>query len=98
MKRTETKPVDELFWELNDLVIAERDILEKLVRQLSIEAGPGRQRRPYPKVFPKYRNPRNPGETWCGRGTQPRWLTAELRGGKRLSDFMIRPTAVSDEP
>ena len=41
-----------------------------------------RQRRPYPKVFPKYRNPKKPAETWSGRGKQPRWLTAQLRSGK----------------
>ena len=41
-----------------------------------------RQRRPYPKVLPKHRNPKNPAETWSGRGKQPRWLTAQLRSGK----------------
>src|SRR5947209_18588728 len=33
-------------------------------------------RRRYPKVFPKYRNPRTSSETWSGRGRQPRWLVA----------------------
>ena len=49
-----------------------------------------RQRRPYPKVLPKYRNPKNPAETWSGRGKQPRWLTAQLRSGKTVKDFLIR--------
>ena len=44
---------------------------------------------PYPKVLPKYRNPKNPTETWAGRGKQPRWLTAEMRRGKKLADFLI---------
>jgi DNA-binding protein H-NS len=35
-----------------------------------------RERRPNPKVFPKYRNPKNRSETWTGRGKQPRWLVA----------------------
>ncbi len=48
-----------------------------------------RVRRPYPKVHPKYRNPKNPAETWAGRGKQPRWLRAQLRGGKKLEDFLI---------
>jgi DNA-binding protein H-NS len=26
--------------------------------------------RPYPKVLPKYQNPRNPAERWSGRGKQ----------------------------
>ena len=42
---------------------------------------------PYPQVFPKYRNPAQPAETWAGRGKQPRWLTAQLRSGKKLDDF-----------
>src|SRR6185503_1505305 len=33
-----------------------------------------RARRKYPRVFPKYRNPKQPSETWSGRGKQPRWL------------------------
>jgi H-NS histone family len=29
------------------------------------------------QVFPKYRNPDQPAETWTGRGKQPRWPTAK---------------------
>jgi DNA-binding protein H-NS len=47
-------------------------------------------RRPYPRVYPKYRNPGNPGETWAGRGKQPRWVAAQLKAGKQLDDFKIR--------
>jgi DNA-binding protein H-NS len=35
-------------------------------------------RRKYPPVFPKFRNPQVPAETWSGRGKQPRWLSAAL--------------------
>jgi DNA-binding protein H-NS len=49
-----------------------------------------RKRRSYPQVFPKYRNPAKPVETWAGRGRQPRWLTAELKSGKKLDDFRIQ--------
>lgn len=39
---------------------------------------------------PKYRNPRNPDETWSGRGRQPRWLTVALTSvGVTLEDFAI---------
>lgn len=48
-----------------------------------------RVHRAYPKVLPKYRNPQNKAETWSGRGKQPRWLTAQLRSGKRLNSFLI---------
>lgn len=48
-----------------------------------------RKRRPYPPVRPKYRNPKNPAETWSGRGRLPRWLRPQLRGGRDLDDFLI---------
>ena len=48
-----------------------------------------RERRPYPQVFPKYRNPSKPSETWAGRGKVPRWLKAELQSGKKIDDFRI---------
>jgi DNA-binding protein H-NS len=40
-------------------------------------------------VAPKYRNSENPAETWAGRGLKPRWLTAAIKGGKKLEDFLI---------
>jgi DNA-binding protein H-NS len=47
------------------------------------------ERRPYPAVLPKYRNPEQPSETWTGRGKKPRWVTAQLRSGKQIDDFRI---------
>lgn len=41
------------------------------------------------KVAVKYRNKDNPEETWTGRGRQPKWLTAKLAKGSKLSDFAI---------
>jgi DNA-binding protein H-NS len=49
-------------------------------------------------VAPKYRNPENADETWAGRGLKPRWLTAAIKGGKKLEDFSIAAAASSDEP
>jgi DNA-binding protein H-NS len=40
------------------------------------------------KVAAKYRNA-STGETWSGRGLQPRWLKAALASGRKLSDFAI---------
>jgi len=40
------------------------------------------------KVAPKFRNQAT-GETWSGRGLQPRWLKAALAAGKKLSDFAV---------
>jgi DNA-binding protein H-NS len=48
------------------------------------------KRRKYPKVFPKYRNPSDPSETWSGRGKEPRWLTAALEAGHTIGEFVIR--------
>src|ERR1700756_2528775 len=48
-----------------------------------------RERHPYPKVLPNYRNPRNRNGT-AGRGKQPRWLSSQLQTGRKRSDFLIR--------
>lgn len=40
------------------------------------------------KVPVKYRDART-GESWSGRGLQPRWLKAALDAGKRLEDFRV---------
>jgi DNA-binding protein H-NS len=91
--------IDEL-WALYEIVLAQlehriavdRDLLETRLRRLGGVArhtGLRRARRAYPKVLAKYRNPRNHSETWAGRGKQPRWLAAELRSGKKLTDFLI---------
>ena len=40
------------------------------------------------KVPAKYRNA-STGESWSGRGLQPRWLKAALASGKKLSDFAL---------
>ena len=44
-------------------------------------------------VAPKYRNPENPAETWAGRGLKPRWLTAAIKTGKKIDDFLIAGSA-----
>jgi DNA-binding protein H-NS len=80
--------------ELSRRITAEKALLEERLRKL----GPGaadleRERRPYPKVRPKYQNPKNPNETWSGRGKQPRWLASQLGSGKRLDQFLIRRSA-----
>lgn len=40
------------------------------------------------KVAPKYRNQAT-GDTWSGRGLQPKWLKAALESGRQLEDFII---------
>jgi len=41
------------------------------------------------RLKPKYRNPKNKGETWAGRGLKPKWIVAALQSGKKLEDFAI---------
>jgi DNA-binding protein H-NS len=41
-------------------------------------------------VAPKYRDPKNPENTWTGRGRMPRWLVAATKGNKaKREDFLI---------
>jgi DNA-binding protein H-NS len=98
----ELMSIDEL-WALHqeiDVVLTRRISTEKkqldqwlrLLKSGESEAKNGRERRPYPRVLPKYQNPDKPSETWAGRGKQPRWVTAQLRFGKTLEDFQIRPS------
>src|ERR1035437_5643024 len=67
---------------------------EKEIRQpepadtQSLKGAP-RERRKYPRVFPKYQNPDEPSETWSGRGKQPRWLVAALKTGHTIEEFVI---------
>jgi DNA-binding protein H-NS len=71
---------------------AEKARLDQRLRQLALDDEPHKMshaRRPYPQVSPKYRNPAEPSETWAGRGKRPRWLTAQLKSGKRIDDFRI---------
>jgi DNA-binding protein H-NS len=80
-------------------IAAEKTKLEDRLRQLqpndvSSESFPP-ERRPYPRVLPKYRNPDRPAETWAGRGRQPRWVTTQLKSGKALDDFRIQPASDS---
>jgi DNA-binding protein H-NS len=90
---------------LSERIIAEKRQLEaRLVRlnrgqaagdyQLErVKTKQERPRRKYPKVFPKYQNPKAPFETWAGRGKQPRWLVSALKAGGKVGDFEI-PVAV----
>ena len=92
---------EEISQVLSVRLTSEKRELEKRLTQLRREkemgqsdsAGPSgngfRERRKYPRVFPKYRNPEKPMETWSGRGKQPRWLTAALATGRTIEEFVI---------
>jgi DNA-binding protein H-NS len=104
MTRQDLKSMSaEELWSLHELIasvlaskiVAEKAQLDRRLQLLGL--GPSavakkmsHARRPYPQVFPKYKNPAQPQETWAGRGKQPRWLTAQLKSGKKLDDFRIQ--------
>jgi DNA-binding protein H-NS len=52
------------------------------------ETGRGRGTRG--SVAPKYRNPKDPSQTWAGRGLQPYWVRDALKSGKKLDSFLIK--------
>ncbi|RTZ64006.1 MAG: transcriptional regulator [Aquificaceae bacterium] len=41
------------------------------------------------KVKPKYANPKDPTQTWTGRGRKPKWVEAELSSGTDIDDLLI---------
>jgi DNA-binding protein H-NS len=103
MKRNDLEilPSDEL-WVLHQKIMAtlkakisaEKKVLEDRLSQLNgrfraKQTSETPERRSYPTVFPKFRNPEQPSETWAGRGKKPRWLTAQLKSGKQIDDFRI---------
>lgn len=85
---------------LSDRIKAEKQELEKrlavlgggmaVLAETSAEgfSRTGKPRRKYPRVLPKYRNPRT-SETWSGRGKRPRWLVAAIKSGRRIEEFRI---------
>lgn len=48
------------------------------------KAGPGQGK----KVPAKYRDAAT-GDSWSGRGLQPKWLRAALASGRKLGDFAV---------
>jgi DNA-binding protein H-NS len=69
-----------------------RNKMAEMAKQhgLSIDELFGKGRKGKGSVAPKYRDPKNPQNTWSGRGRMPRWLTAATKGGKsKKEDYLI---------
>ncbi|MDL5032286.1 H-NS histone family protein [Pelomonas sp. APW6] len=49
---------------------------------------PAKPAKPASKVAAKYRNQAT-GESWSGRGLQPKWLKAAIAAGAKLEDFHV---------
>jgi DNA-binding protein H-NS len=98
MKKYDSKsmPLEEL-WALREEIRSrlitkleqEKHGLEDRLLELKLSGAPKKQRRPYPDVLPKFRNPEPPHETWSGRGKQPRWVNKFLAAGKTLDGLRI---------
>jgi DNA-binding protein H-NS len=90
----EVMPINSL-WMLREKInalLASKLISEKeeLERRLTRRTGQNRKdRRPYPKVHPKYRNPERPDQTWSGRGHPPRWFIGLLQAGNAAENLLI---------
>ena len=80
---------EEITEKLTAKICAEKKAIENRLRLLVAHNDRKSERRPYPIVLPKFRNPAEPSQTWAVRGKQPRWLIAQLRSGKRIDDFRI---------
>jgi DNA-binding protein H-NS len=53
--------------------------------------GNGRRAKGKGSVAIKYRDPKNPSNTWTGRGRMPRWMAAATKGGKvGKEDFLLK--------
>ena len=101
-----TKMSLEALVELRDSVTAAiSEQAESLRAQLAALTGGrelvnARRRRPKPKrsalkgrkVAPKYRD--KSGNTWSGRGAEPRWMRDAIKGGAKRDDFLIGKPAV----
>ncbi len=40
-------------------------------------------------VAVKFRDPKNPDNTWTGRGRMPRWMVEATKRGKKKDDFLV---------
>ena len=57
---------------------------------LTIQEVFGKTRKGKGSVAVKYRDPKNPENTWTGRGRMPRWMVAATKGNKvKKEDFLI---------
>jgi DNA-binding protein H-NS len=69
-----------------------KEVMEK-VQLLGIDpeelfSTKGRMKRS--EVKPKYRDKRDPTQTWSGRGRPPRWMQERINAGENKDDYLIR--------
>lgn len=84
-----------------DRLIADKQAAERLALKqrmadlakaqgFSLEDIVGKGRKARGAVPIKYRDPKNPENTWTGRGRMPRWLAAATKArGVKKEDFLV---------
>jgi DNA-binding protein H-NS len=95
-------PIDLSGYDLAELKGLHFDIEQEIKRRLSDEREQARARiralaaqanipldALVKKALPRYRNPADSGQTWTGRGRQPRWVAEALASGRSLDEFKI---------
>lgn len=82
----EKRELEERLARLNRSPVSDNSTIRPAASQIALS---DKVRRKYPPVLPKFQNPADPAQTWAGRGKQPRWLVAQLKAGKKASDFLI---------
>jgi DNA-binding protein H-NS len=75
---------------------AERNAVRQKLTDIAREGGFdinelfGQAKKGKGSVAIKYRDPKNPQNTWTGRGRMPRWMVAATKGNKaKKEDFLI---------
>jgi DNA-binding protein H-NS len=56
---------------------------------MSLDALFGKGRKSKGNVAHKYRDPKNPENTWTGRGRMPRWMVAAIKGNKAKKEDLL---------
>ncbi len=75
--------------------VEKKALLQKLeaIRRIETRARPSTSKPSHPvkrraKPSPKYRHPAT-GETWAGRGLQPKWMRKAIEAGGSQDEFLI---------
>jgi DNA-binding protein H-NS len=69
-----------------------REKMAAMAREHGFDVGElfDKRRKGKGSVAAKYRDPKNPENTWTGRGRMPRWMVAATKGSKaKKEDFLI---------
>jgi DNA-binding protein H-NS len=79
-KNERTEAITKIKNLMSEYDLSLQDITGKGGSKLSSKAGS--------KVPAKFAHPQT-GETWSGRGLQPKWLKSAISSGKKLQDFSL---------